>query len=277
MKIRYLSLSATQYASNYYPFLRDYLERVKAPGTEIELSGTRVGRIDSFRFFEFLDRVSILDQVIAAEQDGFDGVAIGNVLDPGLREARSMVDIPVLGLAETCMLQACTMGNQFSLIAVNRFFIPRFRENIATYRLDDRLSSIETMSLTPHELDRSFAEDEYRTRAIDEFKRASRSAIEKGAEVIIPAGGRLTAFLNAHEIRQVEGVPVIDGTSTIVVHAEAAIRLHRLTGRSVSRQGLYAKAPEELLRSAAKQYGDAYALPALSALGSDAEEPSLST
>ena len=81
-----------------------YIDQVKSPDTDIELRGTRVGRIDSFRFFETLDWISILDSVIGAEQEGYDAVAIGNILDPALREARSMVDIPVLGLGETSML-----------------------------------------------------------------------------------------------------------------------------------------------------------------------------
>jgi Asp/Glu/hydantoin racemase len=113
MRILYLSLSNTQYSANYHPYLASYIDRVASPGTEVEIRGARVGRIDSFRFWELLDTTSILDSVLDAQAQGFDAVAIGNILDPGLREARSMVDIPVLGLGETSMLIACMMGSRF--------------------------------------------------------------------------------------------------------------------------------------------------------------------
>ena len=133
------------------------------------MRGTRVGRIDSFRFFETLDWISILDSVIGAELEGYDAVAIGNILDPALREARSMVDIPVLGLGETSMLTACMMGSSFALVGVNPYFGGRFEENVAKYGLRERLASIECMGLTPHELDACFSDPDKRGKAIESF------------------------------------------------------------------------------------------------------------
>lgn len=265
-KILYLSMSREEYSPNYFPFLREYIDQVKSPGTEVELRGTRVGRIDSFRFFETLDWISILDSVIGAEQDGFDAVAIGNILDPALREARSMVDIPVLGLGETSMLTSCMMGSQFSLVGVNPYFGGTFEQNIARYGLKDRLASIECMGLTPHELDACYSDPDGRKKAVDSFTAAARASLEKGAEVVIPAGGRLTAFLNALDIREVDGAPLLDGTVSLVAATEAAIRVREKSGSFVSRRRLYAKAPEASIRQAAAEYADAYNLPALARL-----------
>ena len=270
-RILYLSMSREEYSPNYFPFLRSYIDQVKSPGTKVDLRGTRVGRIDSFRFFETLDWISILDSVIGAEQDGYDAVAIGNILDPALREARSMVDIPVLGLGETSMLTSCMMGSTFSLIGVNPYFGGRFEENVARYGLRDRLASIESMGLTPHELDACFSDEEGRARAIDSFTAAARASLDKGAEVIIPAGGRLTAFLNAVGIREVDGAPLLDGTVSLVAATEAAIRIREQSGAFVSRRRLYAKASESAIRQAAAEYADGYNLPALRRLG-DADD-----
>lgn len=266
MKIRYLSLSNSRYSPNYFPFLRDYVRAVAAPETEVEIAGARVGRIDSYRFWELLDTVSIVDSVLDAEQSGYDAVAIGNILDPGLREARSMVDIPVLGLGETSMLTACMMGDAFGLIAVNPYFTPRFRENVAKYGLGPRLAGIECMDLTPHQLDACFSDDGDRERAVEAFRRAARKTMDAGAEVIVPAGGRLTAFLNAQSIRDVDGALILDGTATLITMTEAAIRLRAATGTIVSRRRLYAKAPEAVIASAAAEYADSYNLPALARL-----------
>ena len=115
-----------------------------------------------------------------------------------------MVDIPVLGLGETSMLTSCMMGSTFSLVGVNPYFGGRFEENVAKYGLRDRLASIECMGLTPHELDACFSDPDLRGKAIASFEAAARASLDKGAEVVIPAGGRLTAFLNANGIREVD-------------------------------------------------------------------------
>lgn len=272
-RILYLSMSREEYSPNYFPFLRSYIEQVKSPDTEVDLVGTRVGRIDSYRFFETLDWISILDSVIGAEQDGYDAVAIGNILDPALREARSMVDIPVMGLGETSMLTSCSMGSTFSLVGVNPYFGGRFEENVAKYGLRERLASIECMGLTPHELDACFSDEEGRAKATESFIAAARASLDKGAEVVVPAGGRLTAFLNAIGLREVDGAPLLDGTVSLIAATEAAIRIHRQSGTFVSRRRLYARAPEASIRQAGAEYAEGYNLPALKRRADQSSEP----
>ncbi|MDT0572737.1 aspartate/glutamate racemase family protein [Streptomyces sp. DSM 3412] len=271
-RILYLSLSNATYSSNYFPFLRRYIDDFVSEGTEVELRGARVGRIDSFRFWEALDSVSILDSVLDAEQSGFDAVAIGNILDPALREARSMVDIPVLGYGETSMLTACLMGSKFALVGVNPYFGGRFEENVAKYGLRERLAGIECMDLTPHELDACFSDDQGRKRATDSFLAAARATMARGAEVIIPAGGRITAFLNSVGLREVDGAPVLDGTATLLAMTESAVRIRAAAGCFVSRRRLYAKAPTDVIGAAAAEYAESYGLPALGRLAHPAPE-----
>ena len=67
---------------------------------------------------------------------------------------------------------------------------------------------------------------------------------------MIPAGGRLTAFLNANGIREVDGAPLLDGTVALVAATEAAVRIRRQSGAFVSRRRLYAKAPEASIAAA---------------------------
>ena len=265
-RILYLSMSQAKYSANYFPFLQDYVNKVSAKDTEVVIRGTRVGRIDSYRFFETLDHVSILDSVLEAEQSGFDAVAIGNMLDPGLREARSMVDIPVVGLGETSMLTACMLGSRFGLISVNRYMAGRFDDNVSRYGLRDRLASLEAMGLTPHELDACFSDEQARLAAIEAFRAAARATLAAGAEVIIPAGGRIVAFLNSVGIREVDDAPVLDGITSLITTAESAIRIHASMGTFVSRRRLYARAPESVVQAVAAEYAAAYNLPALAKL-----------
>ena len=174
-----------------------------------------------------------------------------------------MVDIPVLGLGETSMLTACMMGSTFSLVGVNPYFGGRFEENVAKYGLRERLASIECMGLTPHELDACFSDPDQRSKAIASFEAAARASLDKGAEVVIPAGGRLTAFLNANGIREVDGAPLLDGTVSLVAATEAAVRIRRQSGTFVSRRRLYAKAPRPRSPRPAPSTPTGYHLPAL--------------
>ncbi len=265
-RILYLSLSNEKYSTNYFPFLRTYAASVVSAGTELTLRGARVGRVDSYRFFEALDTISILDSVLEAEQQGFDAVAIGNILDPGLREARSMVDIPVVGLGETSMLTACMVGSRFGLIGVNPYFGGRFEENVARYGLRERLAALRFMALTPHELDACFSDEAARARAIDAFTAAARETLAAGAEVIVPAGGRIVAFLNSTGIREIDGAPILDGTVALIAAAESAVRMRAAMGSFVSRRRLYAKAPAPLIGGVAAEYAASYGLPALAEL-----------
>jgi len=270
-KILYLSMSQEKYSANYFPFLQKYVRSVASSDTEIVIRGTRVGRVDSYRFWDSLDAVSILDSVLEAEQTGYDAVAIGNMLDPGLREARSMVDIPVLGLGETSMLTSLMMGSKFGLVSVNRYMGGRFDENVSRYQLRDRLASLENMALTPHELDACFSDESARVKAIEAFQNAARATIAAGAEVIVPAGGRIVAFLNDNDIREVDGAPILDGIVSLITATESAIRVKAAMGTFVSRRRLYAKAPEATIRSVAGEYAEAYNLPALAGLAERAD------
>lgn len=80
---------------------------------------------------------------------------------------------------------------------------------------------------------------------------------------MIPAGGRLTAFLNALDVREVDGAPVLDGTATLAAQTEAAVRMRAAAGTAVSRRRLYARSPEARIRAVAAEYAEGYHLPAL--------------
>ena len=180
-----------------------------------------------------------------------------------------MVDIPVLGLGETSMLTACMMGSTFSLVGVNPYFGGRFEENVAKYGLRERLASIECMGLTPHELDACFSDPDGGGRRIESFQRGRpRASLEKGAEVVIPAGGRLTAFLNADGIREVDGAPAA-GRHGLAASLPPRRRSASAgsPGAFVSRRRLYARAPEASIAAAGAEYADGYHLPALGRLG----------
>jgi len=265
VKILYQSMSNAENAVNYWKFQKGLLEKIADPDTTVDIVGTKVALVDQYRFFEFLDTNSVLDNGLKAEKEGYDAIAIGNILDPGLYELRQMLDIPVLGLCETSLLMAHMIGQRFSLIAVNEYFIPRIEENILRYGLEKRLVSIDTMRSSPPMLDKAFADPGMRDSALNEFYEGARNTIKKGAEVVIPAGGRLMAFLAAQEVYEVDGIVILNGITTLLKLTETAVKLKSIMGTFTSRKRLYAKPSTELLGKRSieeifRLYGQAYGL-----------------
>ncbi len=246
--------------AGYWPTLQKQLQAAAEPGTEFDVHGTRVGIIDQHRFFELLDMTSVLANAVTAQKQGYDALAIGNILDPGLRAVRALVDLPVLGLGETSMLVACLMGGKFSLILVNEFFGPRILENVRLYGLESRLAGLDQIPFDPHLIDRAFFDEAKKERCLADFVGAARRTIAVGAEVVIPAGGRLISFLDWAGLSAVDGVPILNGITALVKMTETAVRLRELTGVFVSRRGLYAPPPADLLERARDAYRTGYGI-----------------
>ncbi|MFC7542707.1 hypothetical protein ACFQU2_29005 [Siccirubricoccus deserti] len=74
----------------YSAALRRLLSTAADPGTEFAVHGiTRRGGIgDQYRSLEFIETIEVLENATRAEAEGFDAVLLGNIADPGLRQAR---------------------------------------------------------------------------------------------------------------------------------------------------------------------------------------------
>ena len=59
--------------------------------------------------------------------------------DPGLSEAKSAVDIPVLGLGETTLHFSLTLGRKIGLVTINPAFIPWHEDQIIKYGMQQRV------------------------------------------------------------------------------------------------------------------------------------------
>ena len=137
MKLWYQSMSRQTEWGGYPRVLRGILDKVRDPDTEIHVAGiTEIGGMgDQFRYLEYLETGEVLKNVHRAVREGFDAFLIGNIADPGLREAREIADIPVLGLCKSALHVACMMGASFSLVTINGKFTPRIVENVLRYGL----------------------------------------------------------------------------------------------------------------------------------------------
>src|SRR5437016_7861425 len=108
MKIWYQSLFDVGRIPAYFDGVRKRLATVARPGTEVHLhampEGVYGGRTPAeavvYPYIASLHAQLILENALRAEAEGYDVFALSSVQDPALEEARSLLDIPVVGYGE---------------------------------------------------------------------------------------------------------------------------------------------------------------------------------
>ncbi len=259
MRLWYQSMSRQTEWGGYPRVLRGILGKVKDPDTEIHVAGiTEIGGIgDQFRYLEYLETGEVLKNVHRAVREGFDAFLIGNIADPGLREAREIADIPVLGLCESALHVACMMGASFSLVTINEKFTPRIVENVVRYGLKDRLAAVNRMRIERiTDLGAGFEPGPARDAIVEQFNRAAHANAAAGAEVVIAAGGVVMALLAHADIHEAAGMPILNGITNLVKLGELAVKLNRIMGgRFTAKCGVYAPPPPDQIAEFRKHYG----------------------
>ncbi len=219
-------------ATPFGKLLRKLLNQCASPGTEIHIEGlsNSSGMGVHYRFLEYSDTKEIIYNAIRAEKKGFDAYLVGNISDAGLREAREMVNIPVLGACESTLLMACMMGATFGLITISEKWTPRIVENVRRCGLQDRYIGSEALDTSPLELKKAVENKSMRDAILADISVACKRLLKRGAEVIIPAGGDVVVFLTDAGIYEVEGAPILVSHAAMVKMAEAAVNMKAMTG-----------------------------------------------
>jgi Asp/Glu/hydantoin racemase len=160
-------------------------------------------------------------QVLAERAGEADAAVIAAFGDPGLLAARELLEIPVLGLAESAMLTAQMLGRRFSIVCLSSRLRTWYLETVALYGFEARLASVRGLDVPIPDI--AAARDQFRARLIEECRRA---VDEDDAEVVIMGGGPLAGL--AREAAGDIPVPALDGVACAVRLAEM---LHGLGAR----------------------------------------------
>src|SRR2546423_15239961 len=123
-RLWYQSFTDPEVDAPYFGRLRDYVQSVTAPGFESVVHGIQPGDRYLHPITEFRCAAQVIANALTAQEEGYGAFVIGHFQEPALREARAAVDIPVIGLGETTMLHACTLGRKIGLVTINPVFIP---------------------------------------------------------------------------------------------------------------------------------------------------------
>lgn len=198
--------------------IRAEAERSAGPGTQITVLTAPLGVAYIETRFEAMIGAYATAQLAAEHQAGHDAVIVAAFGDPGLGGLREVLPVPVLGLTESALATACLLGHRISIIAISQRIQAWYREVVAANGLLGRLASIRALnrplaSIGQVQEDHAAALRELCERAVD----------EDGAEVIVLAGAPLAGL--ARTLRGQLPVPVVDGVSSAVKHAETLVAL----------------------------------------------------
>lgn len=245
MRIRWQSFIEPSRHRQYFELLDSQLQRSFADGTTHEIVGIDPPDTMLHRLTETRCGMRAVANAVAAEADGCDAFLIGHFQDSGLHEARSAVDIPVLGLGETSMLHACTLGQRIGLVTISPAFIAWHQDQIVRYGLRERVIGVTAMSgLAVEDYVQACQDEDAFARVYEQFERVSQPLIAAGAEVLIPAGGLPALVLSRRPELTVDGAAVLNPVPVLAKHGEAAVELHRLGLPIASRKGAFALASQ---------------------------------
>lgn len=247
----------------YRETLREHGQRVMAGQAEVVVHGLRPGTypagiapmdVNSSCGLRMLNEQQVCEAALAAQAAGYDAVAIGCFFDPALHQARSLVDIPVVSLTESCMLTACSLGRKFAAVSLTGFQKMLTEDLAAAYGLAGRMAGV--VAMTPavqlFELEGS---GEVVESIKARFVASCHEALRLGAEVIIPGDGVLNEFLVRHRMLEVEGAVVLDSLGVLFQHAAFLARGRASGVLDISRRQLYARPSAQMLLHSRKFYG----------------------
>lgn len=243
-KIRIWHQSGAPFASlgAYSEMLERHVREVVAPTTEVDFhgldpsnfGGRAPAEVFKYAYARHLILGKIVEHCVQAEREGYDAVAIASYSDPFVREARSVVDIPIVSMAESSMLLSCSAAKRFALITLTPENVWRLQEMVERHGMERRVSGIYPLEprLSEKDLVGAFADPR---AVVAIFEKAVALAVADGAELVIPAEGVLNELLFAHGLHRVDATPVLDCVGATFLHAELMVRMRRTSKLEVGR------------------------------------------
>jgi Asp/Glu/hydantoin racemase len=260
MRIWHQSFTVLQDLGAYEKALREHFKRVARPDTEIVLHGMHPGTYRSnypgedirHASLQYLHSMQFFAAALRAQEEGFDAYAISTLPEPGLREIRGLVGIPVVGYGESAMLTSCMLGQRFGVLLFIQEMGRLIEDNVRGHGLQERFAGVRDVGFRFKDVLAAYDDP---TDLFRRFETAARDLIAHGADVIIPGEAPLCVLLAAHGVSSVDGVPVLDSLSAWIKSAEALVDLRVQSGVRGCSSGYFHEPPKaERLKELARFY-----------------------
>jgi len=198
-----------------------------APGSEIvAVTGTFGARVIGTRAEHAIAEHSTI-ALVAHHAGACDAVVIAVSYDTGLRGARELLSVPIVGMTEAGLLTACMLGGRIGVVTFGRRVLPLYQELVTSYGLASRIAGWRVLESTAAygrgahpELDA-------------EIVAAARDVVERdGAETVVLTGAVMAGV--PRRLQPDIPVPVVDCIAAGVRQAELLARMSLPKPRSGS-------------------------------------------
>lgn len=199
------------------------------PGTKVSVEEVGEGPLSiESAIEEHMSIGPMLEWLFKLRKDNkFDAVIIGCAGDPGLGAARELMDIPIIGPAESAYHIASMVADRFSVISPMQAGVASADDLVARTRemgLNSRLASVEFVEMPIVDM---WSDDP--TAVIKQATIAINKAKENGAGAVV-LGCMSMAFRTA-KTTWVVGIPVINPLTAAIKVAESFVDMGILQSR----------------------------------------------
>ncbi len=153
----------------------------------------------------------------------YDAIIIGCAGDPGLRSARELLDIPVIGPAESSYHLACLISDRFSILSplqAGTASSDQTRSHLREMGLEARMASVEFVHIPIAEM-----WGQNKDVVTEQMGKSIELAKKKGAGCVV-LGCMSIAFLLVDDIvEQTVGLPIVNPLKTAIKMAELFVDL----------------------------------------------------
>ncbi|MEH7414155.1 aspartate/glutamate racemase family protein [Neobacillus drentensis] len=260
MKIWHQSLTTIDRVPEYRDAIVNHVRKIARPDVELVLHGMSEetypthypGHFITYSYLQNLHREQFVRAALLAEKAGYDAMFIATIPDVGLLEARTLVDIPVVGYGQASFHMASMLGDHIGVVNFLGPLADELRQNAARYGLGNKLGPIVQTDVGFDHVLAGFSDPE---PVIASFKKAAEMAIAEGADVIVPGEGPMNVFLATHGVSRIGDVPVIDSFAAGIKMCEALVDLRENSGVYMTRRGYFnAKPPAEAVERLRELY-----------------------
>lgn len=191
---------------------------VAAPDTEITaVTGTFGARVIATRTEQAIAEHATLD-ALAHHADDYDAVVLAVSYDTALLAAREMLGIPVIGITQAALLTACMLGTRIGVVMFGKRVLALYQEIAAHQGMAARIAGWRSIEHTaPYSQGDQTESDSLLVNAVNSL------VDTEACEVVVLAGAVMAGVPQRLQSRV--SVPLLDGVSCAIPHAEMLVRL----------------------------------------------------
>ncbi|PZC41062.1 MAG: Asp/Glu/hydantoin racemase [Chloroflexi bacterium] len=226
----YLEISSIP---EYQKLLQEHVKTIEDDHTTITINGmppnffkdTSPAEVTRYASSSMVFSNQLLKNALRAEEEKFDGFAIGMIQNLALNEINSLLDMPVVGYGQASMEYAQKVEKKFAVLAFNPNLLDLINHQIKINNFSDNAIPSIAIDIDYNNVIKAFQDPE---QLINAFNKASEKAILQGAEIIIPGQMVFAEILWKNKIFKYKKATVVDAMKTTIESLQSKINEQKI-------------------------------------------------